>query len=370
MAQHIVPLRLGFFCPPIPSRSLVPLLITLTVGMTPILGLDAKSETAAHPPQCPGQQQTIELLQSRIKSDLESIQKLGMGITAADLEDATNVAESGRKAAMLKAALSLMDGFLMAPEAALGKQSVAEYQLRNGLGSIGTGQANALIARLKAQGGAKQALIPLIRELSQVTDKTSQLQYLERLSRAASSLKSTAELGASENSLEEAEALFGMAAAIAGKGDVAVSLANAIVNSAENETQIYLMAKSIDHLTNTAETQLKALNILSAKLKADVGTLESTRAAANCNNKNTPLTGQDYERERKKYVGAVEAAVTAFSTCVDKHQACVHSCDASEYPSRCYPQCGECKDTDILKAQKELDDFDHANNYGSPKVKQ
>lgn len=79
------------------------------------------------------------------------------------------------------------------------------------------------------------------------------------------------------------------------------------------------------------------------------------------------LKGQEYERERKKYLGAVEAAMAAFSICVDKHQACVHSCDASEHPLTCYPQCGDCQDTAILKAQKELDDFDSANNFGYPK---
>ncbi len=80
------------------------------------------------------------------------------------------------------------------------------------------------------------------------------------------------------------------------------------------------------------------------------------------------LTGQEYERERKKYVGAVEAASAAFSICTDRHQACVHSCDASRNPLACYQQCDECKDTAILKAQKELIDFDNANNFGYPKT--
>lgn len=121
-----------------------------------------------------------------------------------DLEDLETNAKEGKKKAILAATLSVLDGFLSVPEAALGTKSIAEYKLKNGLGSIGTGQANTIIKKIRAQGGPKQALIPLIRKLSEISDKTATLEYLALLSKAASVLKSVAELGASDNSLDAA----------------------------------------------------------------------------------------------------------------------------------------------------------------------
>ncbi len=257
-------------------------LVAVTVVAVVLALLSYPLEASAGTDPCPAQLQAMELLRSRIKSDQDAIKRLNIGITQRELDDAADIAESGRKAAMLAAALSLLDGFLNTPEAALETKTIAGYKLKNGLGSIGTGQANVLIGRIRAQGGVKEALIPLLRELSQISEKTSKFEYLRALSRAASALKSTADLGAGENSLEEAEALFGLAAAIAAPADLAVSLASAIVNSAKNQTQIYLMAKSIDQLTNTAESQLKALKVLSAKLQTDVQTLQRFSAADIC----------------------------------------------------------------------------------------
>src|SRR5216684_29257 len=184
--------------------------MALAIVLSSIFGASAWADT------CPGHPQAIDILRSRLKADQERIRNLGIGITASQLQDATEMGEEGRKKAMLAAALSLINGFLMAPDAALQTQSIADYELKNGIGSIGTGQANSLIARIRAERGPKEALIPLIRALSQISDKTSRLEYLGKLSQAASALKSTAELGASDNSLEEVEALFGIAAALAG----------------------------------------------------------------------------------------------------------------------------------------------------------
>src|SRR5258706_15798988 len=95
--------------------------------------LSCPFETFAGTDPCPAQQQAMDLLRARIKSDQEAIKNLGMGITANDLQEATDVAENGRKAAMLAAALSLLDGFLNAPEAALETKIIAGYKLKNGL---------------------------------------------------------------------------------------------------------------------------------------------------------------------------------------------------------------------------------------------
>src|SRR5882724_6621844 len=87
--------------------------------------------TSAWAGPCPGQQQAIEILRSRIKADQDNIRRLNIGITASQLQDAVDMSEEGRKKAILAAALSLVDGFLMAPEAALGEQSIADYELKN-----------------------------------------------------------------------------------------------------------------------------------------------------------------------------------------------------------------------------------------------
>jgi len=293
-------------------------------------------EASARTAPCPAQQQAMELLRSRIKSDQDAIKGLSIGITQRELDDAADVAESGRKEAILAAALSLLEGFLHTPEATLETKTIAGYKLKNGLGSIGTGQANVMIGRIRAQGGVKEALIPLLRKLSQISEKTSKLEYLKALSGAASALKSTAELGAGENSLEEAEALFGLAAAIAAPPDLAVSLASAIVNSAKNQTQIYLMAKPIDQLTSTAESQLKDLKVLSAKLQSDVQTLQRFRATDICD---TDVSWQ-IALQQQRLAAAAAGNIDLYDQLLRLHaqifkQLGVRPCESGFYPGGC-----------------------------------
>lgn len=287
---------------------------------------------------CPGRQQAIEILRSRIRADQERIKDLNIGITSSQLDDAVEMSEEGYKKALIATALALVDGILMAPDAALGKQSVAEFRLKNGLGSIGTGPRNAIIGRIRAEGGVKQALIPAIRKLGSISGKTSQLEYLRLLSQAASSLKSVAELGAADNSLEETEALFALAAAIAGRGDVALSLATAVLNSAKNETQIYLMARDIRQLTNTAEAQLKALKVLSANLQIDVQTLQSIRAADNCEG---DVTWQ-IALQNQRIAAAAAGNIGFYNQLLRLHSQIfaefgLKACDSRYYPGGCSP---------------------------------
>jgi hypothetical protein len=215
--------------------------------------------------------------EAKVKQDISSLRMLRAGITSQDLDDAVNQSEEGRKQAVLSTISALMDGALNATDASLGTKSIAGHHLKNGLGSIGTGQANTLIGLIRDEGGVKQALIPLLRSLSQMNEKTASLEYLDLLSRAASGIKSTAELGASENTLEETEALFGLAAAIAGRGDIAVSVAQSVVNTTYTQTEVYLLSKSINQLTNLNEAQLHSLQILSGQLHRDVQNLKSVR---------------------------------------------------------------------------------------------
>lgn len=303
-------------------------------GALPVFGRPFETLNGTDP--CPAQQQAMEFLRARIKSDQQAIKRLGFGITANDLQEATDVAEQGRKEAILAAALSLLDGFLNTPEAALEKQTIAGYQLKNGLGSIGTGQANLMIGRIRAEGGVKEALIPALRNLSHISQKTSKLEYLKELSDVASALKSTAELGAGENSLEEAEALFGLAAAIAARGDLAVSLASAIVNSAKNQTQIYLMAKSIDRLTSTAESQLKDLQVLSAKLQTDVQTLQRFSATDICD---TDVSWQ-IALQQQRMNAAAAGNIDFYNQLLRLHaqifkQLSLKPCESGFYPGGC-----------------------------------
>ena len=284
---------------------------------------------------CSGQQASIELSRSKVKADQDSIRKLGLGITDRDLEEAASVAEEQRKKAVLAAALSLVDGALSAPESALTNQSIADYKLKNGLGSLGTGQANSLIGKIRAEGGVKQALIPAIQRLSSISDKASKLEYLEALTGAASRLKAAAELELDQNSLDEASALFGLAAAIVGKGDLAVSLGAAVTNSAYNQTQIYLMAKSIDALTKANEAQLSALKVLGAKLQQDVQGLQGAKTQlADCLQKPKPTSRQcrtDSDACEKGCLSEVwksNAGVLASSACMTKCDSAYRGCAA------------------------------------------
>jgi len=259
-------------CAAVPPRNSLkhfPILLTIcwfacAVGMT--LAQD-----------CSTQRASLANAEAKVKQDVNSIRMLKAGITSQDLEDAVNQSEEGRKQAILGAISALLDGALSTPDAALNTNSISGYRLKNGLGSIGTGQATKLIGMIRNESGAKQALIPVLRSLSQMSGKTETLEYLDLLSRAASSLKSTAELGAPGNTLEESEALFGLAAAIVGRGDIAVSVASSIVNTSYAQTEIYLLSKSINQLTSLNESQLQSLRILSAKLNRDVQDLKTAR---------------------------------------------------------------------------------------------
>jgi len=97
---------------------------------------------------------------------------------------------------------------------------------------------------------------------------------------------------------------------------------------------------------------------------------------------NPPLTGQEYERERQKYLAAYNAASQVFQVCLKKIPICFNSCVAAGDTStpgkwlaretQCGQQCGNCKaeEAALIKAQQAQYDFEKANNYGYPKSKQ
>jgi len=207
------------------SRILVVLLFFSSLAATRF-----NAQTAAL--TCGGTQAQIRSFQAKITADEDAIRRQGAGLTARDLNDFTSVADEERDRILqesLQSAIStLLNGLLAAPERLQKPTMVAGYNLPNGIGSIGAGQANALVGKIRGQGGLKQALIPAIQQLAQMNDKRGTLEYVEQLSRVAGLLKSTAEVGAAENSIEETEAMFGLAVAIADVGDFPVAVGNAI----------------------------------------------------------------------------------------------------------------------------------------------
>src|SRR5229473_8188256 len=102
-------------------------LVALMVVVVVLAVLSYPVEASARTEPCPAQQQAMELLRSRIKSDQDAIKGLSIGITQRELDDAADIAESGRKEAMLAAALSLLDAFLNSPEAAFETKTIAGY---------------------------------------------------------------------------------------------------------------------------------------------------------------------------------------------------------------------------------------------------
>lgn len=104
-----------------------------------------------------------------------------------------------------------------------------------------------------------------------------------------------------------------------------------------------------------------------------------TEKMAACSQQSKTLTGQDYARERQKYLAALNAASLAFQSCSKKVPICFDSCVAGGDTStpgkwlaretQCQQQCGNCsaEDASYLKAQQALYDFEQRNNYGSPK---
>lgn len=234
---------------------------------------------------CSGGAGTIQALQARITADQESIKRLGAGLSSADLEEWANAAEKQREEIVnrsLKAAISnLADYVLALPENAQDPMSIGGYKLPNGLGSIGTGQRNAIVARLRQQGGINQALIPAIDALSKISDKRGSLEYMEQLANVAGILKQTAEMGAEDTTVGQTEAAFELAATLAkmaGKDiEVPVKVGNALFNGGSDLFNLFWMSRSVNSLVNSSEAQLKALEALNRQLHNDVQALQNCR---------------------------------------------------------------------------------------------
>jgi hypothetical protein len=114
---------------------------------------------------CSADKTFVAKLELDISNDQSAIKALGVNLTASDFDEWTQMAEARRNQILVSAALSLLDGILSVPDAAGDIDSIAGYPLKNGLASIGKVHANILTERIRAEGGVKLALIPVIQEL-------------------------------------------------------------------------------------------------------------------------------------------------------------------------------------------------------------
>jgi hypothetical protein len=235
---------------------------------------------------CSAQTATVASLRSKINADQDGIRRLNPGLTADELNRWADAAEEERQRILkdtLEASISTFaDWLLSAPENALKPMDIAGYHLPNGIGSLGTGQANAVIGRLKSLGVNSNTvlgttLLGAIRDLSQISGKTKSLEYLGALSKVASTLKDTAEMGASDESTESAAAFLQLVADLAGKGDFAAQLGTALFQGSKNLFDAYLISSAVGPAATTAQSQLEALKVLSALLERDVQALQKAK---------------------------------------------------------------------------------------------
>jgi hypothetical protein len=235
---------------------------------------------------CDAQQKAIDSLRVRIKADQNAIRQLNPGLSATELSNWADATEAERQAILKKSIESgistLADGLLSAPENALEPMDIAGYHLPNGIGSLGTGQANTIIGRLQRSGASNtlysKAVIGSLRELRRISGKTGSLEYLKVLSKVGSALKDTAEMGASDETVGSAAAFFQLVADLAGKGDFAVQLGSALFQGAKNEFDAYFISSAVSSLKSASESQLNALKALGANLQRDVQALQNAKA--------------------------------------------------------------------------------------------
>jgi hypothetical protein len=209
---------------------------------------------------------------------------------------------------------------------------IAGFHLPNGIGSLGTGQANTIIGRLQRSGASNticgQATIGAIRALSGVSDKIGTVEYLNALSKVASSLKDVAELGASDDTLENSASLFQLVADLAGKGDFAVQLGSAIFGGARNEFDAFFISLTVGSLAKASLSQLSAVKAISARLTHDVQALQAAKAQlAACQSKPTPRQNSiegsmPTDIEACRHANEICAAINGVSYCPGARSLC------------------------------------------------
>jgi len=225
---------------------------------------------------CLKAQTTVDLLRSRVEADQKRIEGLDSGVTAEDLNSFLTTTDEERHHILiqrLKVAVgTLAQGILSTPENALKPMDIAEYHLPNGIGSLKSGQAKAIISRLRSHGVDSPAIFKAVQNLSRVSGKEGTLEFTSVLSEIVSNLKRTEEMDSSEDSVENTAALFQLAADLAGQGRAAVVMGSALFQGAKNEFLAYMTVSAV--LAGASESQLEALKVYGNELEKDLQALE------------------------------------------------------------------------------------------------
>jgi len=112
--------------------------------------------------QCTTQQDAVASLRARITADLDKIRGIKIGVTADELDQWASAADEERHHILVQGIESgisaLAGGVQSTSENTLKPMDVAGYHLPSGIGSLGTGQANAIIGHLRAWGDLRHGL--------------------------------------------------------------------------------------------------------------------------------------------------------------------------------------------------------------------
>lgn len=307
--------------------------------------------------QCAVQQNAVTAAKAKINTDTRSLRQQRLGFTATDLEKWTNAADEEKaeivKESLTSAISNFADYLLSTPKNLSQPMDIFGYHLPNGLGSLGTGQANTVIGRLRSNGITSPQLEQAIRALVPLQNKVGTLEYSAALGTVASSLKSTAEMETSNSNVDSVAALFGLAATLAGKEDFLVAAANATYKGGAHLFDLYFISKAVNGLSNTASSQLTAVNSFKRQIERDVGALQNAKATYDtCNNgvvqdqAQTPIGSRPVGGDPNKAAlsAAVDSTSAAFKACNDPLGACISNCLRSNPPNlgACESDCGSC----------------------------
>lgn len=339
---------------------------------------------------CTVQQSTVSTAQQQVQRDEEAIRAVNPGLQTVSLQDWAKAAKNEKHDILVESlkdgALTLISGGVdKATEElqtyALQPMDIAGYHLPNGIGSLGTGQANAIIRNLAQEGVttdtfAGNVLISAIRQAGRSPSKKAAIDILRRGVNAVADAGADQALHSSkpagsldEQAVSAAGLAFQLAADLAGQGDLAVGIANALFKGGHNEFDALVISKSIDSLGSSVEQQLRAINALNAPLKNHVARLQQAQSALkSCqslqattpptpsNSKASIETAQSatdhYNSQRKALMDHAKADTDAMDRCLTAQIACTSGCSDPGWAS-CMGSCNARGDACSNPLQKD-----------------
>src|SRR5581483_818165 len=175
---------------------------------------------------CTAQLKSVDAAKARVVADQNAIRRLAPKVTADELSKWTDASETELRAALIGRLADLTNtyfsGFLNLSSEAVAANltkpmEIAGQRLPNGIASLGTGQANAIIGSLQREGlqftSTGAALIRAVSGLSQVRDKAAIVKILSTI---PPTLYDTHVLATSRNGVDAAAAAFQVVADLAG----------------------------------------------------------------------------------------------------------------------------------------------------------